>query len=512
MYRGAIVAASVLGFRQVFTGRSLPAGTGAPGGPLGGYTEPLSRVLLDWTPEDIQAAIITAESGLLRLAADLCTAMRGDDKIPSTLKSRILAVQGAPLTFEAAAAGRLRRRALKSLQAEEDFFDMLPEAELEQLRTWRLLLGVGLGELVWTEPDPADPTGEAVIARIRNGRNVPRLKVWDPRHLRKDMASGRWWVRTLTGVEVEVRPGDGQWILLTAGGNRPWLNGLWRGLADLWLAKVFARIDWARQSEKYANGIICFESPDGSDEDERKKFGLDLRDIGKEGVVVAPAGYKGKILELAGRAWETYDAQWTKSNLGFSVAVLGGDLASESKKSAGTGASLQGEVRDDLKKADAAQDETDIRAQVLCPWSRVSFGDPDLAPWPKWNVDPAEDRQALATTWNMTAQALKTSKEAGYALDWQIVREETGLPITGLLADVALPAPTPVQALAAAPNLATAAELLLAPLTTAELRALARMPANDARASFLGMFNGYREARASRPMRRAQGAPERLAA
>lgn len=504
--------ASVLGFRSVFTGRPLPSGTGGPGVPLGGYAEPLSRVLLDWTPADLQAAVIAAESGLLRLVGDLCTAMRGDDKLPSALKSRVLSVQGAGLTFEAAASGRLRRRALKAAQAEEDFFDMYPEAELEQLRTWRLLAGVGLGEMVWTEPDPADPTGQAVIARIRNGRNVPRLKVWDIRHLRKDMASGRWFVRTLTGVEVEVRPGDGQWILLTAGGNRPWLNGLWRGLAELWLAKTYARIDWARQSEKYANGVFLFEAPTGCDAEERRLFALDMRDIGKEAVVVSPEGYKGKILELSSRAWETYDAQWSKCNIGMSVAILGGDLASESKKSAGTGASLQGEVRDDLKKADAAQDETDLRAQGMCPWSRVNFGDPELAPWPKYNVDPAEDRQALATTWNLTAQAIKTSKDAGYALDWQIVREETGLPITGLLAVEATPVPTPMQALDTASSPGAAAELLFAPLSAAEQRAFARMPANDARASFLGMFNGYREARASRPMRSAQGAQERLSA
>lgn len=410
---------------------ALPAARG--GGTIPGYEqrEGYYRVLLDWSPDDIRAAVYTSSTGWLTLAGDLCTAMNGDDRIPSLKAARVMAVQGAPLSFEAAASGRLRRRALKAAQAEEDWWEMLPEAELEELRGWLRFFGVAVGELVWIEPDPADPTGQLMMARIRNGRNVPRLKVWDPRNLRKDLDTGYWWVRTRDGTEELVEPGKGKWILLHNGGMRPWLKGAWRGVAELWLAKKYAREDWAKQSERYADGMIWVTSPEDSDEPERKALAADFDKSGKRPVIIGLPGYEAKILELTARAWETYQTQWDKADRSMSVAILYNDLATESKKSAGTGAQLQGEVRDDVKKADAAQDETDFRAQVLAPWAQVNFGDPELAPWPVYDVAPSEDLQALATTWNLVAQALRTADQAGYDIDWEEVRDTTGLPILG---------------------------------------------------------------------------------
>lgn len=438
--------------------RMGPYGVEALPGARGGSTVPgyeqregYYRVLLDWSPDDIRTAVYTSSTGWLTLAGDLCTAMRGDDRIPALIGSRVMAVQGAPLTFEAAPSGRLRRRALRAAQAEEDWWYMLPESELEELRSWLRFFGVALGELVWVEPDPADPTGEAVIARLRNGRNVPRLKVWDPRNLRKDLDTGRWWVRTRDGTEELVEPGKGKWILMTLGGSRPWLKAPWRGVAELWLAKKYAREDWARQSERYADGSVWVNSPQESTPEERAALAKDIDNAGKRPVFVAIPGYEAEILELKGNSWATYQTQWELCNRSMAVAILYNDLSAESKKSAGTGANLQGEVRDDIKKSDAASDETDLRAQVLAPWADANYGDPELAPWPVYDVDPAEDLQALATMWSGVANALKLLDDAGYEVDFDEVREVTGIPIT----DKAEKQPMP-PALAAAAGLAPA--------------------------------------------------------
>lgn len=557
--RGALFGArvtfgAIFGLGIPFMGRPapalLPAAASGRTIPSESYQEGYYRVLLDWTPEDIRAAVQASTTGYLMLPADLCTAMRGDDRLPAVLSSRVLAVQGAPLTFEAAASGRLRRRALKAAQAEEDFWEMLPEDELEELRSWRRLLFVALGELVWTEPDPADPTGEAVIARIRNGRNVPRLKVWDPRHLRRDMETGRWYVRTRDGHEVEVRAGDGKWILLTAGGSRPWLRGPWRGVADLWLAKTYARQDWARQSERYADGSVYISSPDGTDQDERDLLAADINAAGKRPVLVLPSGFTADVKELQANAWETYMTQWDKADRGMAVAILNNDLSAESKKSANTGAKLQSDVRDDVKKADAQSDVTEIRNQAMCPWALANFGDRELAPWPSYAVEPSEDVQAIATTWNLTAQALATADRAGYEIDWAEVRDATGLPITGKKAPAPIPAallpgaqPAPGQQAPAdkpAADITGAVAALVAqtgdlraalaevsadrgaPLSASELRALARLSVPAAARELEQLFVGQRAAReravsrafaiAARDPRRVAYLPEGMAA
>lgn len=470
------------------------------------------RVLLDWSPDDIRTAVYTSSTGWLTLAGDLVTAIRGDDRVPALIASRVMAVQGAPLTFEAAPAGRLRRRALKAAQAEEDWWAMLPESELEELRSWLRFFGVALGELVWVEPDPADPKGEAVIARLRNGRNVPRLKVWDPRNARLDLDAGQWWVRTRDGTEELVEPGKGKWVLMTLGGSRPWLKAPWRGVSELWLAKKYAREDWARQSERYADGMVWITSPDDADDDERKKIAADFDAAGKRPVYVGIQGYEAKVIELKANAWETYQTQWELCNRSMSVAILYNDLQSESKRSAGTGAQLQGEVRDDVKKADASSDETDLRAQVLAPWAEANFGDAELAPWPVYDVDPAEDLQALAAMWSGVATALKTADSCGYDVDWQEVRTVTGFPITGKREKEPVPPqlangaqPVPGQTPAPAPDAAEQVERLTstlglrnaldvtasalgAPLSHAELRLLSSLSPALAARELGGLF------------------------
>jgi hypothetical protein len=210
----------------------------------------------------------------------------------------------------------------------------------------------------------------------------------------------------------------------------------------------------------------------------------------------------------------------------MAVAILYNDLSAESKKSAGTGANLQGEVRDDVKKSDASSDETDLRAQVLAPWADANYGDPELAPWPVYGVDPAEDLQALATMWSGVALALKNLDDAGYEVDLDEVREVTGLPITGKAEPQPMPpalaaaagiapdgaepgkapafgAPKPkndnaedaaerVERLTLTLGLRNALELsarvLGAPLSPSELRSLARMPAAFAAQEFAALF------------------------
>lgn len=517
---------------------SLPA---ARGGTIPGYEqrEGYYRVLLDWTPDDLRTAVYTSSTGWLTLAGDLCTAMRGDDRIPPVIAARVMAVQGAPLTFEAAPSGRLRRRALKAAQAEEDWWEILPEAELEELRSWLRFFGVALGELVWVEPDPADSTGEAVIARLRNGRNVPRLKVWDPRNLRKDLDTGLWYVRTRDGTEEQIRPGKGKWVLLTLGGSRPWLKAPWRGVAELWLAKKYAREDWARQSERYADGTFWVSSPDESEKEERDALAADIDKAGKRPVFVAPPGYEAEVLEINAQAWLTYQSQWEICNRSIAIAILYNDLGTESKTSAGTGAQLQGDVRDDLKKADASSDETALRSQVLAPWAEANFGDPELAPWPMYDVDPPEDLNALATMWSGVALAMKNFRDARVALDLDEVRELTGIPITGEIEVQPVPAalvqgaqpvpgqpgkpgqPAPGQAPQGQPANDTAeqveslapklglrnalditARTLGAPLSPSELHALARMPAVLASRELAALFTD-RTVERQRAVRRA---------
>jgi hypothetical protein len=487
------------------------------------YRETIVRTFLDWSPDDLRVAQQLADQGNIIRAADLCERMRGDDRVSSVLRTRVLALLGAPLTFEVSVSGRLRRRALKAAQAEEDWWGMLPDSGLEDLLTWRMLLGVAIGELVWTEPDPANPDGPE-IPRIRNGRNVPRVKVWHPRWLRFDFQSRRWLLMTDGGKEIVIRPGDGKWVLLTAGSTRPWSKGLWRGLGVLWLLKEYARDDWSEMNEKFAKGVLVAKSSAGSTTEDRQSLAADLRDMGRDGVIVLPEGFDFSVAQLSATSWETYQAQITLANTSMAITVVGSDLPSESKKGAGTGANLQQSVRQDYLEADANAAEGDLHEQVLQPWAEANFGDADVAPFPCFAVAPPEDRMQLGQALQAFTTGLKNLEDTKYRfVDVGDFEEQFGFnleekpeedikpppvafggipgvpglpphPVNPALpgTPAAPPAPAPAPAPAAPKSFVEACEDYAfskrAPLTKAESKALGKLALREAAQAFAGMW------------------------
>jgi hypothetical protein len=392
------------------------------------------RSIQDWVPDDLRAAVSVSDTGDLRVVADLWSAIMGDDRVQSVVRTRVLALIGAKVDF--AEAGE-DKRPLRSAEASLDWREMHPATELEELLTWFLGVGVSLGEYVWTEEDPR--TG-LEIARIRNGRNVPRLKVWNPRAVRKDvLGGGKWFVRLEDGTEIEVKPGDGKWNLLTAGGSRPWSRGLWRGMGPLWLLKLFARDDLAAAAEKFAQGVIAVTSPTGSDPSDRDKIAEDIRDMGREGVIALPEGWDAHVIQLNAGFEDIYLKQMDLANRSMAITAVGSDLPTESKGGVGTGATLQGKVRQDYLEADAERVETDLHAQGMRPWSEVNFGDPDLAPRPHYAVDPPEDRTALATTWKMVADFIAKALENGMPINVGEVMARFKIPIDELAKSENLP-------------------------------------------------------------------------
>lgn len=408
-------ATKVASSAMVLAGSQALTGAGAAASSSKEYLEPQYRVVIDWTPALLKIALRSADGGNLRTAADLCDAILGDDRAPAVLGTRCAALLGCEVTFELG-VGRRKRRTLKSLEAEEDFWTAFPEDELSQLITWGILLGVGLGELVWFD----DP---------ETGRTIPRLKVWHPRHLRWDWPTRRWMLKVDGETEIAISPGDGKWILYTPyGSSRPWAHGLWRGMAPLWLLKEYAKKDFGLVQELHGEGIMVGTAPTPA---RRNELAQILRDLGRSAVLALPAETDIKIVESTARNWEMYTAQIELSNTGFSVQVIGTNLPTEVTSGVGTGATAQNLVRLDYKRRDGETLATTLRSQALVWWAEFNFGSAALAPWPAWQVEPPLDRQAASQRWLTTAQALRVLDPTGvWEVDLKDVEEELGLKLT----------------------------------------------------------------------------------
>lgn len=395
------------------------------------YVEPHVRTITTWSPEDIRRAIQMADNGDLLRAADLCEAILGDDRVPAVLNTRINALLGAPLTFEPG-RGRARRttRAIKALEAGEDWWTMLPETMIRQHVRWGLLLGLSYGQLVYNEyPDHA-------------GRTLPVLDFWHPQHLRQDTADRQWYatIGTFGGTEIPVAPNAGKWVFLFPfGPDRPWAHGLWRGLARLWLMKSYALDDWARYGDAHGAPIRVGLPPAPGNETRnatptlRKELANDLKEMAGAASIVLPPGFDFKLVEATANTWETFQAQINMANSAIAITVLGSNLPTEVQGSVGTGATAQHLVRVDYKRSDASTVAEWAHDGILVHWAYLNFGDRGLATWPTYDVEPEADKKVKVDVVKVFAEAVTAQAQPGArtvaAVDFDALAEELDIPL-----------------------------------------------------------------------------------
>jgi hypothetical protein len=369
------------------------------------FVEPTVRTFADWTPDLVKQARMLADAGNLSMAADFCESAMGDDRVMAALNTRCKGLVSLPLTFESSRGGK---RAVKALEVGEDWYASFSEDALSQLLAWGNLLGVGLGKLAWTDRG------------LTINRLVPKLEVWHPRALRYDWMRRVWRVKLASGYETDIVPGDGKWILYTPYGvHRPWAFGAWRAIALWFLLKQYAIQDWARYSEKNGQGTLVATAPESvSSKEKRKELAEDFRQLGRDTAVVLPAGFTLEMVEATASNWQTFEAQKNAADLGTAVALLGQNMSTEVTGPVGTGATLHGRVMQIYIDADAETLTTCLHDQALVWWAEFNFGSRELAPWPKYDTKPPEDKKAKA-------EHAKTLAEVG-AFTVNEVREAAG--------------------------------------------------------------------------------------
>jgi hypothetical protein len=396
------------------------------------FVQPSTRSQRVWTPGLIRAAEVQANSGTLRAAGDLCDAMLADDRIQSVAQASADALLGLDVSFEAAGDKRRSGRAVRALEAEEDWWAMFPEEELTKLLTWGRMLGVIHAQLApWSERD--------------SGRVVGSLNVWPGRTLGWDWASRVWTTEIDGGTRATIDQNTGQWIVFTPyGATRPWASGIWRGLSRLWLLKQFAIDDWADFAENAKRGIVT--SPQGATLEQRKQLAQDLFDAGRDAQIALPPGFDFKLVEASAVTRDIYEAQINLANTAFAIAWRGGNLSTETKGGSFAAAQSQADTGDARKTRAVSQVlSTCLREQGLRFWADFNFGNSALAPWPTWDTDPQADESQRADVYVKVAQSLPALVTQG--ADAKAILDEFSIPQAeqppAPTAPAAQPAPAP---------------------------------------------------------------------
>lgn len=398
--------------------------------------QPSVRTYVRWTLAQVRSAEISADTGNLRQAANLCDWIMADDRVAGTLDTRVQSLMGLDPIFEASGDRRRSKKTVNALELEEDWWASYQESETEQMMAWGIVMGLAPMRHRWlTKPGHKD-------------RILPMPEFWHPQHLRYDYTTRKWMINVDMGggnrQEEELVPGDGTWILHTPHGiNRPWSRGLWRGLAPFVLMKHLAMQDWMVHSERASiltvtqkeDSIGLGEAPVGDDrstERERQALAQHIYDRGREAVVVLPPGFDLKLVEATANTEHLYRSQIAIADTAIAIAIRGGNLTTEVQSGSRAAAEAQERLGDEVKRRFDGQSFTStIHDQSLIYWAQHNFGDAQLAPWPVYPTGPRKDMQAKAASLQAAAGAGKALHDLGFEIDPEGFIEE--FEMTGLV-------------------------------------------------------------------------------
>lgn len=407
---------------------------------VGQFVEPWSTALTNWTPALAKAALSEAQTGNLRLAADLAEILLLDNRIKQAFGKRGANVFSQELEFEPG-TGRRKGRAVKAIEAGEDWWYTFPEDELALWFTWGHILGVGLAELVWRQPDG------------HGGRDVADLKIWHPRWLSWEHHRQTWQLDVQGGGRIDITPGDGKWMLFTPyGRHRPWMHGLWWPLVPSFLLKQFAYADWASHNKVMGSPQFVGKAPQNTAGTSLDTFRDSLLTMISKSAIVLPFGWEVDLLQAQQGTSDTFRKAIDAADRGIDIAILGNNLTTEVSGGSLAAAQVHRDGESRLAESDAKTLAGTIHDQYLTHWARFNFGTDDAAPWPHWQTEPAEDLSVLATTMGALGDAMTKLDSAlsGFdlELDPEAMAERFSLPVRPRTQD----APDPVAAPGTDPN------------------------------------------------------------
>jgi phage gp29-like protein len=367
---------------------------------------PITTIQTDWTIDQVRNALNGHVTGMFDLSSQLIDAITGDDRVQATLGSRCGGLFGRPVQFTPANDSDAAKEVCTAW--ERAWPRIAPEAVLSEVSRWTIMGGWYAAPLAW------DTTGPDWI---------PTVQPWHPRYTFYLPQVFSYYATTQEGI-TPIEGGSGKWFLHTPhGGYRGWMRGAVRAVAQPWLIRNFAYRDWARYSERHGMPMIRAYVPAAGDPTHRDRFVASLQTIGQETVVMLPQGvdeafsYDVDVMEASDQSWQAFPGLIDRCDMSIVLALLYQNLTTEVKEGSFAAARVHGDVRQSALASDNSGFHTSIRFNLARPFAAFNYGDPELAPWTRWDVEPVEDRKAQADVFNTFCSALKSLKESGWEFD-----------------------------------------------------------------------------------------------
>lgn len=322
-----------------------------------------------------------------------------------------------------------RRQAVADRVSQLWWSTTLPEHVTATIDRDSIFLGVGLGFLSWER---------------RPGEWIPKLNPLPLHGLSFHPWSNEWHYLDGAGRDHLVTPGKNGWFLHLPHGPRSWMLGLVRTLGvDFVFADLCGRA-WATFCNRHGGPVLAVREPtrvlddleqgDAEAAAAKKKL-ADLygqfRKLHSDSVIRLPQGqtkdepgWDAEWMELTSLSYVAIRDFVKELRRNQSIAILG-RASQEQAALGGDGELSSRQVKIEALATDAETLATSYREQIWKPYSEINFGDPNLAPWGRWDCRPPQDAKVRAETLKAQAEAIAAHEALG--TDTAPLFEEFGL-------------------------------------------------------------------------------------
>jgi len=385
------------------------------------------------TPQRMAMIMREADQGIPHSQCELFEEMEEKDlHLSSIMGTRRRAVAGLEIKVEAPDnANAAEKKATDLLKAHIESIEDLPEKIEDMLDA--IGKGYSVTEIIWGISNQ-----EAIIED---------LKWREPKWFRFDQESMSE-LRMLDAGSVDGQPLTPYKYIAhihKAKSGIPVRGGILRPCSWMYLFKNYTFKDWVTFAEVYAQPLRVGKYPVSASENEKDILMHAVASMGTDAAAIIPDSMLIEFVEAGGKTGsaDVYERLARFCDEQMSKGVLG-QTSSSDAMSGGLGsgqADLHGDVRDDLKRADARLISGTLNRDLGRPIVDLNLGKQDRYPKITVYVEDAEDLDALAKNTNLLhGMGLPIATDFLYK-KFNIPKPDAGAEL--LLKPMSAPAPSP---------------------------------------------------------------------
>jgi phage gp29-like protein len=350
----------------------------------------------------IDAIVRELDNGQFINAGKLGDSILRDARIRGAFEQRLAGLFGAPFEMEAADDSTKAGKIAEDL--EKLWPRMFPRAALEELHRYGITQGIGIAEKIW------DTTKRPWTFRI---------KVWHPQFYYWLWTTRSYYVVTYDRGLVRVPEKSTKWIVYTPYGyERAFLLGNLRALLDPWMFRSWNKSDWGNYNEIYGKPIRQAIVPQTASTKEEQRYVDSVAKMGANTVVKSKQDKDGnkyavELIEAKSTGYKTFPEAIAWCNEEIAQVLLGQTMSMDGQGGLGSQEEPGKAVRADIRASDNEKLTECLLEQGIREFVEYNYGNPDLAPYPCYLVDPPDDEVAESTADMNRANASNVRIQAG---------------------------------------------------------------------------------------------------